>query len=124
MTPVSLALLGALAPEYATMDEARLAVLNQVAAIHVSDAVFGEHAAVATAYVIAHLAKLGDTGGAGAVRSESVGDVSRTYAAAADSAGYWDLTSYGQEFKRLCSQIALVDGDLFVAPPASPTPEA
>lgn len=122
MTEVTLELLGALAPEYATMTPVRLAALNQAAAIHVSDAVFGEYAAVATAWVIAHLAKLGDTGGAGAIRSESIGDESRTFAAPVDT-DYWGLTSYGQEFKNLCSLIALLQGDLCFTPATYSEPE-
>jgi len=120
---VTLELLTALAPEFAGMTPERLTILNRVAALHVSDAVFGESADIAKAWVIAHMAKLADTGGAGAVRSESVGDISRTYAAAAD-ATYWNLTAYGQEFLSICKTVALVQGDLYVPPPASTNPEA
>lgn len=122
MADVTNELLAALAPEYAAMSAERLLILNRMASVHVSDYVFGDNADLAKTYVVAHLAKLADTGGAGAVRSESIGDMSKTYAVPAE-ASYWNLTSYGQEFLQLCNKLALDQGDLYVSPPTFTEPE-
>jgi len=115
MVEVTLDLLGAIAPQFANMTPERLEALNMIASVYVSDVVFGEHAAVARAFVIAHLATIGDNGGSGAVKSESVADLSTTYAMP-DGTDGWGLTSYGQEFMRICEIVAQGQKDLFIPP--------
>jgi hypothetical protein len=106
--------LGYIAPEFCDIDQRRLNVLNDAAECYVSEDVFGDCAMQAKAYVIAHLAKLGDNEGTGPVVSEKVGDLARSYSGPATNATDWAQTSYGQQFKKLACLHALPTGDLFV----------
>ncbi len=91
--------LSSVAPEFNCIDSGRLETLNTVADCWISETVFGDCAKYAKALVIAHMANVGDLHGKGAVSSESVGDLSRSYAT--PKSDYWNLTSYGSEFLRL-----------------------
>ncbi len=91
-----------LAPELASLDEdAQDLILGMVDAQLSED--WEDLRDTAALYLAAHLGALTKRGGsAGAVQSESVGQVSRTYAVSmAAGAGLYGSTVYGQEYERL-----------------------
>lgn len=103
-----------IAPEFCDMDQRRLDVLNATADCYVSEAVFGDCAMQAKAYVIAHQAKLGDNEGSGPTTSEKVGDLARGSAGPGSNSKDWELTSYGKQFLRLARITAIPITDKFV----------
>lgn len=97
----------AVAPELASVATAtQNAILADVAAQLVA-AQWGSRYDVACTYLAAHLGTLSKSGGqgvAGPVTSETVGSVSRSYAAPAVSESGMGSTSYGREYERLKKQ--------------------
>jgi hypothetical protein len=93
-----------IAPELADLDEdVQDAILADVALELDADA-WGTHFDMASKYLAAHKASMRGRGGAGAqVTSESVGQVSRSYAVSGSGTDL-DSTSYGQDFDRLAKK--------------------
>jgi hypothetical protein len=85
-------------PEFSDVDETRINDLNATARLYVSEC-FGDAEKYALALMIAHILKLGDMAGLGPVKSEKVGDLSRSYGELKVSD--WALTSYGQQYEGL-----------------------
>jgi len=98
-------------PEFNSADETRIGTLNDTAARHASESVFGDDTRYARMLIIAHLMKLGDLQGSGAVVSEKVGDLARSYAS--PSQKDFAQTSYGQQFDELARRKAR--GSTFIA---------
>lgn len=98
-----------LPPEFSAVDPAVSTYWLDHAARSISVAVLGDDTSYAHAMLTAHLLKrqnLGSSSGTGTpIQSESVGDVSVSYAVAAPAASSTglDSTSYGQEFRRIVS---------------------
>lgn len=101
----------ALAPELAgaALSDGAWAVLIANVNAQVNEAVFATaaRARVAALYLAAHLATFakttGGAGGSAPVQSESVGDVSVTYAISmAQDVSSLQQTFYGREYQRLC----------------------
>jgi hypothetical protein len=91
----------AIAPQTSkALASTRVAVLLIVDA-QIKDANWGALADVARRYLAAHLATLAMRGGNGAVTSESLGAMSRSYAGALGMTGSLAQTSYGQEYLRM-----------------------
>lgn len=106
--------LKAIAPEFCDIDQRRLTALNAAADCYVSEDVFGDCTMQAKAYVIAHLAKLGDNNGTGALTSERVGDLARSYAGPGSNATDWEQTAYGKQYLRLARLTSVGQTDKFV----------
>lgn len=95
-----------LAPELSTVAAgAQTLILAYVNDVHDVDAIDGDgedgyRTKLARIYLAAHLAtKIGTgAGGAGAVTSESVGGLSRSYAVAASSGAELETTGYGTAY--------------------------
>lgn len=89
-----------IAPEMASVPEATRQRLIEYAALQVN---FGSPAIkdLATAYLVAHQYAVSQkAGAAGAVTSETEGDLSRSYGGSLSESPY-GASSYGQEFERL-----------------------
>jgi hypothetical protein len=86
-------------PEFSDVDETRITSLNPTGLLYVSEDCFGDAAQYALALIIAHIIKLGEQAGSGPLKSEKVGDLSRSYGDIKISD--WSLTSYGAEFEML-----------------------
>lgn len=86
-------------PEFSSVDATRVTNLNPTALLYVSEDCFGTAAKYALALMIAHILKLGEQAGSGPIKSEKVGDLSRSYGGL--NISNWALTSYGQEFEML-----------------------
>jgi len=93
----------AVAPELSAVALAtQTAILAQVNS-ELSTSVWGTKIEIGRAWLAAHLGTLaGIEEGGGAVQSETVGAVSRTYAV---SSGDYSSTAYGNEFQRLLMQL-------------------
>ena len=102
--PLTREILAHVAPEYASeaaVSNERLAFWIQEAGRNVFEADYGARADMAAALWVAHHLKLSDLQGAGAVTSERLGDISRSYAAPDKAGGPLGLTSYGQQLMAL-----------------------
>jgi hypothetical protein len=95
MSNTSVTYLGYIAPEYGHIDAERFAALKSIAETFIDEKVFGNTTSYAVALYIAHMLKLGERTGNGAVTSERVGDISRTYDSGTRGLGE---TSYGRLF--------------------------
>lgn len=94
----------AIAPELSTAALATQTAVLASVELQVNDDAWDDLASTGKAYLAAHLATLaarGASGAAGPVTSESVGQLSRSYAAPATPSSSLGLTSYGQEYLRL-----------------------
>lgn len=91
--------------------EERIGMLNETASRYASESAFGSDTRYARMLIIAHLMKLGDLQGSGAVVSEKVGDLARSYAS--PSQDNFAQTSYGQAFDELARRKAR--GSTFIA---------
>ena len=97
----------ALAPELSTVDAGKQTlILDQVNNIEIHDDTWrsAAKANLARRYLAAHLASVTSNGrgSVGPVQSESVGQVSRSYAiSVAQGSSNLDTTSYGKEYRRL-----------------------
>lgn len=97
-----------IAPELSTvavgMQNAILADINE----ELDPAVWGTRLDAGSKYLAAHRATLATRAGSGgAVQSETVGQVSRTYAVSSATAGAgYSATSYGQVFEQLMLSLA------------------
>jgi len=102
MSNANLTLLGQLAPEYVSFsDSTRFAVLKGIAEGFVDETLFVGKVDAAVTYLIAHMLKIGERGGsAGAINSEKVGDLSRSYHKGSDKNMELQTTSYGLEYLR------------------------
>lgn len=103
---VNLAYIADIAPEFASADSSRVDRLVAIATLQVPIDKWGAQQDLGVAYLVAHMLKLGDLRGAGAVTAEAVGDLSRSYGGLGNSVGGKDdddleLTSYGRTWKRL-----------------------
>lgn len=86
----------AIAPEYKDVSSTTLDVLTPVAERRVNVSYFGNKAPEAIAYLVAHMIKISERNGNGAITSEKVGDLSRSYAV--NSTNILGSTAYGEEF--------------------------
>ncbi len=102
--------LAAVAPEFGSISDAAFSAFADYAADQINPSVFDASAhrlRLAGIYLTAHLLTIsppsGSTpaGGGGPIASESVGQVSVTYAIAQFAASALNLTRYGIEFRRL-----------------------
>lgn len=90
------------APELSTQSPERIELFIEYARLFLCEDKFGEKAKFAVILLTAHLLTLANRGGqGGAVSSESVGDLSRSFATGDMSDGEYGQTSYGQMFLRL-----------------------
>jgi uncharacterized protein DUF4054 len=105
-------------PEFtSTVDypDAMLSFWETVSGVHVSASKWGDLYNTGMYLVLAHYItiaknnKAGNPGsGAGLVGSESAGDVSVSYDTGStkeENAGQWNLTTYGQQYLRLCRMV-------------------
>ena len=77
--------LAAVAPEFAAIpDDLNLTILTDLASQFVKDSVWGERSTYAKALLVAHFLKVGLLHGTGAITSEKVGDLARSYATMGD----------------------------------------
>lgn len=96
------------AKEFAALDEAEITRAISDAALQVNTTVWGSKADLATICLAAHFLTVWNPGlavASGAVQSERVGDVARTYAVAAPAADRYDSTRWGREYSRLLRQL-------------------
>lgn len=96
----------AIAPSLTTVPVASQDALLAQVLIELDESAWGAGIELGRAWLAAHLGTLYQRGSssspaAGAVTSESVGDVSRSYAAPAAGSDVLSSTPYGQEFVRL-----------------------
>lgn len=102
---VDLTYLTDVASEFATVDSARVDRLVVIASARCPDTVWTNPVTrdLGIAYLVAHMLKVDALRGQGAVTSESIGDLSRSYAAPSSSTddGALEQTGYGREFKKL-----------------------
>lgn len=105
----------AIAPETNVVNsDSRAAILLEVNR-QISDTTWGARADEGRAYLAAHLATLGPIrGGQGAVSSESLGPASVSYAVpsggSSASNAFYNLTSYGMQYRRLLRMTSAVLG--------------
>ncbi len=90
-----------IASEFSTTDSDRIDRLVALATLQVPASAWGDVQELAIAYLVAHWLKVDSLKGKGAVTSEELGDVKRTFAATSragkDADGY-SQTSYGSQF--------------------------
>tara|TARA_R110002012_G_scaffold271932_2_gene457264 strand:- start:1639 stop:1974 length:336 start_codon:yes stop_codon:yes gene_type:complete len=87
-------------PELASTDEAFFSQAKASALLSVNSTTWGVKADEGVKLMTAHIVTLsGRKGAAGAIVSEKVGDLQRSYAKTGD--GSLQSTSYGQEFERI-----------------------
>lgn len=99
--PVDKSFLLDLSPEFSTVDEARITRLVALAEPMIPSSKWGSKADLAVALYVAHLLTIGSTAGKGAVTSERIGDIERTYAASGSSNKDLESTAWGAQFKAL-----------------------
>lgn len=99
-------------PEFAEIDNARIAVFISDAMLYIDVVKFGSFYNLALSYLTAHYLALsertasGDSGGAGTASSESVGDTSVSYTTPnLDRDFYYKTTSYGIRFLEIRSMV-------------------
>ncbi len=91
-----------IASEFSTVDADRIDRLVAIAALQVPAAKWGDVTDYGTALLVCHMLKLDANKGKGAVTSEAIGDIKKSFAAPSSSkADAYDLTSYGAQFKQL-----------------------
>jgi len=95
-----------IAPEFSTVDPVRRSKVLALAALRVSQKVFGDRYNMAVSYLAAHMLTVADRDGggsvSGAIKSRKEGDLSITYAGGDGSTNSgFGSTSYGQEYLRL-----------------------
>lgn len=91
-----------IASEFSDVDTTRVDRLVAMAALQAPSSKFGAKTDVAVAYLVAHMLKMDQSRGQGAVTSERVGNISRSFAARDGGvADELDQTAYGREFKRI-----------------------
>jgi hypothetical protein len=107
---VDLAFITDLASEFANVDPARVDRLVAIWAPTVNVDQWGDQRDLALGYLICHVLKIDAQGGNGAVTSEKIGDITRSYARAgsSDKESPFASTSYGQMFLLLQSQTCIV----------------
>lgn len=93
------------AKEFAQEDPARIDMFIEFARLFICESVWGSKAKFAIIYYAAHLLKMSqiaESGGAGPITSESVGELSRSYGTDASSeSGDLSQTTYGQMIRGL-----------------------
>lgn len=90
-----------IAPELATEPEARLQTFLDFAALSINSSVWGAKADFAQALLAAHYLTMANRGGAGgALTSEKVGDLSRSYGQL-EGAELYGATAYGMQYVQL-----------------------
>lgn len=94
----------ALAPELSTVPSPRQDFILARVNIELSPDVWGASLNIGRVYLAAHLATR-KSAGSGMVTGETVGSVSRQYAAPMFQAGSFNSTIYGEEYLRLISQL-------------------
>jgi hypothetical protein len=100
--------------EFADVDPERITALNETALLFVEEGVFGTKSRYALALMIAHMLKVSSFEGAGGpIISQSVGDLSETFAAPQGKSGL-ENSSYGQEYMRIARQKSVAFRPLFV----------
>lgn len=103
---VNLAYIADLAPEFAGVDSGRVDRLVAIMTLQVPASVWGARQDLGIAYLVCHTLKIGANQGSGPITQEKIGDLSRSYGQVNGGKGDpYELTSYGQEFKRLRSQL-------------------
>lgn len=108
----------AIFPEFNAVANPRIESFIEIAKLSVAEKVWGNSYGVGVSYLVAHLLKragassgvIGGSSNAGAVTSEKVGELQRSYALPNFSGGSAEdsllaTTSYGMEFLRLRRQI-------------------
>lgn len=94
-----------LAPEFESLSSTKRDLIAAETAKCFNEAVWGEKIEMGHVYLTAHTFKMAQRRGTGgAIASEKVGDLSRSYAQPQNSDEF-DQTSYGKEYKRLLSQL-------------------
>ncbi len=93
-------------PEFANEDPARITKFIAIAKLFIDPKVWGKKTDVGHAYFTAHLLKSsplsnGGGGAVGPITSETVGDLSRTFASAQISNTDHSATAYGRIFDQL-----------------------
>lgn len=104
MAAASVADVRRIAPELASVSDIDVEAFLADAALELSECVWGKLYPRAQATLAAHLTTCANPGlaePAGAIASESVGGVSRSYAVAAPVASEWATTRHGVELQRL-----------------------
>ena len=90
----------AIAPELSSVDSNLMNVLVEHIGPRVSDAAWGTEAKYAACLLVAHAATLSLRGDRGALTSETVGEISRTYGAIGGNKSLRQ-TSYGVQYEEL-----------------------
>jgi hypothetical protein len=99
--------------EFSVEEESRITALNETALLFVNEGVFGSKSRYALALMIAHLLKLSQLQGSGAVDSISVGNVSEHYSTPQIKSSM-GLTTYGQMFETIARQKSACYRQLFI----------
>ncbi len=95
-----------LAPEFKNVPNSTLDKLSPLAENCVDKDVYGDSFDHALALLVAHMLTMSGRGGTGgAVTMEKVGDLQRQFATVTGLKNSIDMTSYGQEFKRVSRKI-------------------
>lgn len=94
-----------IASEFSAIDSGRIDRLVVIAALQVPASKWGDVTDYGTALLVCHMLKLDAQKGKGAVTDETIGDISRSFAApsSGNKADGLDLTAYGTQFKQLRS---------------------
>jgi hypothetical protein len=87
------------APELSSLTSGQWSALITSAYLQMDAGTWGTWLDMGATYLVAHLGTLTKRAGVGAVISERVGDVGRTYAEL--GSGVLDSTTYGAEYQRL-----------------------
>lgn len=91
-----------LAPELADVEDARIQVFLDYALLTINANIWGAKADFGQTLLAAHLLTMSNRGGSGgAVTSEKVGDLSRSYGNPDMDGTTYSATSYGQMFMQL-----------------------
>lgn len=100
-------ILDAVAPEFKSVKDTDPAfiVFLELAGHYVAESAWGDSTNHAKALLIAHYMKFGQLGGRGAVSSEKVGDLARSYASMGDTELH--QTQYGTQYYSLRKTIYL-----------------
>lgn len=101
---VSATLVRDIAPELASESDSRIELFIDFAKLNVNEPVWGDKYDLGVAVYTAHLLTMSNSGGGlggGAVVSEKVGDLARSYAAPKNSNDSLELTTYGKWFLQM-----------------------
>lgn len=101
-------IVGSIGSEFASVTEQQVTNLVALAALQVSQRVWGDLYDPAVAYLVCHMLKLDQLKGKGAVTFERLGDLSRSFSGPRTDRSGDDLdhTSYGRRFKEMRSMVA------------------